>query len=74
MNKSIPIITNPEKEIKWMCYDIFITTNNQVVNTHFEPLKERMVGGSYGYTVNKQFHSKKWIRENCAIVLGSVEF
>lgn len=67
-------ITNPETQIKWMCYDIFITTEKQVVNQSFGPVKERLVSGSYGYTVNGVFRSKKWINKNSVNVLGAIEF
>lgn len=33
---------NPEKYIKWMCYDIFISVDNQVFNISFKPLKEQL--------------------------------
>jgi hypothetical protein len=65
-------ITNPETQIKWMCYNIFITTDSQVFNLDFTPKKEILNGGSYGYIVNGRFHSKKWIRNNCANVLGLI--
>lgn len=55
MTKSFKHIYDPAIQIKWMCYDIFITTDNHVFNLSFFPVKERVVGGSYGYTVNGQF-------------------
>jgi len=67
-------ITDPQTQIKWMCFDIFITTDNQVFDLSFKPIKERLVGGSYGFTVDGKFRTKKWIRENCVNVLGRVEF
>lgn len=57
-NKKL-IITNPRTQIKWMCYDILITYDKQVVNLSLEHIKERLVGGSYGYTVNGIFRTKK---------------
>ncbi len=65
-------ITNPKVQIKWMCYDAFITTDRQVVNLSFEPKKEMLVGGSYGYFVNGKFRTKKWINQNCVNVLGFI--
>lgn len=67
-------IINPKVEIKWQCYDTFITIDNHVFDLSFEPKIERMVGGSYGYTINGVFRSKKWIRENCINVLGHIDF
>ena len=74
MNKSFTYISDPLTQIKWMCHDVFITKDNQVVNLSFKLVKERVVGGSYGYTVNGKFHSKRWIRNNCVNVLGRVEY
>lgn len=74
MNTSISTITNPTNQIKWMCHDVFITIDNHVFNLSFDPIKERVVGGSYGYTVNGKFHTKKWVRNNCVNVLGMIEY
>jgi len=63
---------NPQKLIKWMCFDCLISIDIQVVNLSFEPRKEMIVGGSYGYFVNGKFRTKKWIRENCVNVLGLI--
>lgn len=61
------------KTIKWICYDIAITIDNHVFNLYTRnKLKERLVNGSYGYTVNGLFRTKKWIRENCSNVFGFV--
>lgn len=73
-NSKISPITSPETQIKWMCFDIFITTDKQVVNQSFELVKERLVSGSYGYTVSGVFRSKKWINKNSINVLGFIEF
>ncbi len=59
----------PEKFIKWMCFDIFISIDNQVFNLSLEPKKEQLSGGSYGFIVDGKFRTKKWIRENCIKVL-----
>jgi hypothetical protein len=71
MNK--PVINNPETQIKWMCYNIFITVDKIVVDQHFNLVNERLSGGSYGYTVNGKFRSKKWINDNCVKILGLIE-
>lgn len=63
---------NPETHIKWMCYNIFITTDNQVVNQRFNLLKEQLIGGSYCYYVNGKYRTKTWIRNNCSIVIGNI--
>lgn len=66
MSNKLTKITVPGQQIKWMCFDIFITTDKQVVNQSFEPVKERLVSGSYGYTVNGVFRSKKWINKTAS--------
>ena len=62
-------LTQKQKEIyskvKWMCYDVYITTDNQVFDLDFNCRKEQLNGGSKGYRVNGSFRTKKWIRENC---------
>jgi hypothetical protein len=75
MNKLLTISQikeSPDKYLKWICHDIFISIDNQVLDLHFQVKKEHLHGGSYGYIVNGEFHSKKWIRGNCAIVLGLI--
>jgi hypothetical protein len=66
------ILFIPERDIKWMCFDVFFTTNKIVLDLDFKPLSERLNGGSYGYTVNGQFRTKKWINEHCVNVLGFI--
>jgi len=63
---------NPEKHIKWMCYNIFITTDKQVVNQKFNLLKEQLIGGSYCYFVDGKYRTRKWINDNCINVLGYI--
>lgn len=60
-------------QIKFMCYNIFITTDKRVINQDFNLLKEQLIGGSYCYFVNGKYRTKKWINENCTNVLGFVE-
>lgn len=67
------IITSPETQIKWMCYNIFITTDKRVVNQKFNLLKEQLIGGSYCYFVNGKYRTKKWINKNSINVLGFIE-
>jgi hypothetical protein len=62
-------IINPESEIKWMCYNVFITDKKVVVNEQFNLLKEQLIGGSYCYYVNGKYRTLKWINENCVNVL-----
>ena len=66
------IQNSPELFIKWMCYNVFITIDNQVVNLEFNLLKEQLIGGSYCYYVNGKYRTKKWIRNNCVEVLGLI--
>jgi hypothetical protein len=49
------IIPHPEKYIKWMCYNIFISIDNKVFNLSFKPLKEQLIGGSYCYYVDGRY-------------------
>jgi hypothetical protein len=55
-----------------MCYNIFISIDNQVFNLSLKPLKEQLIGGSYCYFVDNKYRTKKWIRENCVNVLGFI--
>jgi hypothetical protein len=65
-------IFSPETQIKWMCENIFITIDKKVVDQDFNLLQERINGGSYGYTVDGKFRTKKWINEHCVNVLGFI--
>ena len=66
------IINNPEKYIKWMCYDILISIDNQVFNLSYRKLKMQLIGGSYCFYCNKRYRSTSWIRNNCINILGFV--
>ena len=66
-------IKDPLTEIKWICYDIYITVDKRVINQDFNVLKEKLNNSSYGYKVNGKFRSKSWINRNCVEVLGHVE-
>jgi hypothetical protein len=66
------IKTEPERYIGWMCYDIFISIDNQVVDLSFNPRKEQLIGGSYCFYVEGKYRTRKWIRENCIKVLGLI--
>ena len=68
------IITNPKQQIKWMCYDIFITDCMHVVNQNFDVLQMKLRNSSYGYIVNGVFRTKKWIRDNSVNVLGFIDY
>lgn len=75
MNKLLTkeqIFSNSEIYIKWLCYDIYITTDNQVFNLKEHKLKEQLIGGSYCYFCNGKYRTKTWIRKNCINVLGKV--
>ncbi len=63
---------HPEVYLEWMCYNIFITTDNQVVNQKFNLLTERLIGGSYCFRCNGKYRTRKWIEENRVNVLGRV--
>jgi len=67
------IFKNPEIFIKWMCYNIYITTDNQVFSLSKRKLNEQLVGGSYCFYCNGKYRPKKWIKENCICVLGLVK-
>ena len=63
---------HPEKYISWMCYDFFITIDNQVINMSFELKNEVLRCNSYCYFINGAYRTKKWIRNNCIKVLGLI--
>lgn len=67
------IIKNPKKYIKFICHNILISTDNQVFNLSFKPLKEQLIGGSYCFYVDGKYRTKKWIRKNCTNILGLFE-
>ena len=61
-------------KVKWMCYNVYITTDKQVFNIHTgQLLKERWHNGLIGYTVSGQFRTKKWINEHCVNVEGFID-
>lgn len=66
------IFNNPEVYIKWMCYDIYITIDNQVFTLLGKKLKEQLIGGSYCFYCNGRYRTKKWIRNNCTNMLGLI--
>lgn len=66
------IKNSPETTIGWMCYNIFVTIDDQIVNQSFNLLKEQLIGGSYCYFCNGKYRTKKWIRNNCIKVLGLI--
>lgn len=66
-------ITSPETEIKWICYNIFITIDKRVINQYFNLLKCQLIGGSYCYYVNGAYRTQEWINKNSVNVLGLVE-
>lgn len=75
MNKLLikeEIFSNPENYIKFLCFDIYITTDNQVFSVLKRKLKEQLIGGSYCFYCNGKYRTKKWIRKNCVNVLGKV--
>jgi hypothetical protein len=45
-------------KIKWMCFDIYITIDFQALNLDFQPRKEILNGGSYGFRVDGKFRTK----------------
>jgi len=66
------IKTYPEIYIKFMCFNILISIDNQVFNLSLKKLKEQLIGGSYCYYCNGKYRTKKWIRENCINVLSFI--
>ena len=53
--RSEKIKENPELYIKWMCYNLLITIDNQVFNLSFERMKEQLIGGSFCFFCNFNF-------------------
>ena len=77
MNKLLTekqIKQHPELHFKWMCYNLLITTDNQVFNLSFEKMKEQLIGGSYCFYCHGKYRTKKWIREHSVNVLGVIEY
>ena len=75
MNKLLTktqITENLDTTIKWMCYNLYITTDNQVFNLSFDKMKEQLIGGSYCFYCNERYRTKTWINKNCVNVLGIV--
>ena len=78
MNQEVKLLTqdeifnNPEKYIKWMCYNLLISIDNQVFNLSSQRMKEQLVGGSYCFYCNGKYRTKKWIRKHCTNVLGRI--
>lgn len=75
MNKLLTkekVFENPQIYIKEMCYDIYITIDNQVFSLLGTKLKEQLQGGSYCFYCNGKYRTKKWIKENRINVLGRV--
>ena len=68
------IKNNMPKHIKWMCYNLLITTDYQVFSLSIKPLKEQLIGGSYCYYCNGKYRTMKWINENKINVLGMVDY
>jgi len=66
------IFENSEKYVKFMCFDIYISIDNQVFTLLERKLKEQLIGGSFCYFCNGKYRTKKWIKENCVNVLGKV--
>lgn len=61
MNKLISlekIKEHPEKYVKWLCYDIYITTDLQVISLSFNKRFEKIKEGSYFYFCNGQYRTK----------------
>lgn len=67
-------IKDPLTEIKWICYNIYITIDKRVINQDFNLLREQLIGGSYCYRCDGKYRTKSWINRNCVEVLGHVEF
>jgi hypothetical protein len=75
MNKLLTkeqIFQDTEETIKFLCFDIYITTDNQVFSLKRKKLKEQLIGGSYCYFCNGKYRTRTWIRKNCVNVLGRV--
>jgi hypothetical protein len=58
--------------INAMCYNIYITTDNQFINLSFDKMKEQLIGGSCCFYCNGKYRTRKWIDENSVDVLGIV--
>ena len=75
MNKLLTkdeIFQNTEDTIGFLCFDIYVTIDNQVFSLKRKKLKEQLIGGSYCYFCNGKYRTNSWIRRNCVNVLGRV--
>ena len=57
-------------KIKFLCYDIYMTIDNQVFNLSFRKLKEQLRGGSYCFWCNGRYRTMKWIKEHATDICG----
>ena len=63
LNESIP--EGILHKINWICHDVYILNDLQVISVTFEHRKEVLRNGSYCFLVNGMYRAKKWIRDNC---------
>lgn len=63
----------PEIDIKWMCFNIFITKDKKVLNQDFCEQKQHIINGVIHYKVNGFLRSKQWINQHSVNVLGCIE-
>lgn len=63
---------NPETQIKFMCFNIFITVDKKVLNDQFYPQKSYYINGVEHFKVNGYLRTKDWINQNSVNVLGCI--
>lgn len=61
------------KQIKWLCYDVFISIDKLIVYHDFSVCRCKLENTTIYYYINGDWRTKNWINENCANVLGMVE-
>lgn len=61
-------------QIKWMCYDVFISVDKLIVYHDFSVCKSKLVNTTIYYFINGNWRNKQLINKNCVNVLGFVEF
>lgn len=66
------VFQNTEETINFLCFDVYITVDNQFFSLSKRKLKEQLIGGSFCYFCNGKYRTKTWIEKNRVNVFGFV--
>lgn len=61
-----------KSQIKWICYDVFISIDKLVVYHDFSVCKSKLINTTIYYFINKDWRNKDWINKNSTNVLGLI--